>query len=104
MARWLVQIQGERLDEFSGIIFLLWKAFRKPSIGQVIHEVDTGKRNVCVFVSGIAVVARKLGVFWWTPQGRLMFGPRFSMPPAGFEPTASGLGILRSIRLSYGDV
>jgi hypothetical protein len=24
------------------------------------------------------------------------------MPPAGFEPTASGLGILRSILLSYG--
>ena len=24
--------------------------------------------------------------------------------PAGFEPAASGLGILRSIRLSYGDV
>ena len=24
------------------------------------------------------------------------------MPPAGFEPTASGLGILRSIHLSYG--
>ena len=36
------------------MISLLWNAFRKPTIGQVIHEDDTGRQSAYVFVSGIA--------------------------------------------------
>jgi hypothetical protein len=101
MSRWLIQLQGERLDleefprwfptgdvygieekgayyltgraldtagnadavlkratealnEYSAMISLLWNAFRKPSIGQVIHEDDAGKQSAYIFVSGVA--------------------------------------------------
>jgi hypothetical protein len=50
----VLQRATEALNEYSAVISLLWNAFRKPSIGQVIHEDDAGKQNAYIFVSGIA--------------------------------------------------
>lgn len=42
------------LDEFAGVIFLLWPAFRKPFISQVIREDDTGARTTYAGTTGTA--------------------------------------------------
>jgi hypothetical protein len=44
----------QALNDYSAVISLLWTAFRKPNIGQVIHEDDAGNKSAYIFVSGIA--------------------------------------------------
>lgn len=51
---------AQALNEYSAVVSLLWSAFRKPSIGQVIREDDAGKRSAYIFVSGIAAGRSKM--------------------------------------------
>jgi hypothetical protein len=51
----------EALNEFSGIISLLWNSFRKPNIGPAIHEDDAGKLRYFVPLTGIQI-RTKIGV------------------------------------------
>ncbi len=50
----VLKIAMQTLNEYAAVISLLWHPFCKPSIGQVIHEDDTGKQIAYSFARGIA--------------------------------------------------
>jgi hypothetical protein len=56
----VLKVATQALNDRSAVISLLWNAFRKPSIGQVIHEDDAGKQRAYIFLSGIASGRSKL--------------------------------------------
>jgi hypothetical protein len=56
----VLKLATQALNDYSAVISLLWNAFGKPSIGQVIHEDDAGKQSAHIFLSGIASGRSKL--------------------------------------------
>lgn len=83
----------EALDEFSAVIFLLWDAFRKPSIGQVVREDDAGKRSAYSFFTGIAAARSKV-------SGVLVDAGGAAAPPATTQAQDLLSAARRSVNLS----
>jgi hypothetical protein len=50
----------DALNEFSAVISLLWPSLRKPTIGQMVREDDTGQRHIYSFATGLAAGRSKL--------------------------------------------
>jgi len=61
-ARLVLEEAVRAVDQFSGVISLLWPELKKPTASHVYREMDDGRRTFFIFPSGICAPRGQVGI------------------------------------------